>query len=82
MSENLQDIRAYLSLGIIKGSVMRNLTEYLPREIFIQRKQYDEYYINVQHADIGLTLDKLMELSKIVEVLVRYDGITLKDYGY
>lgn len=72
-------ITVKLNLGIICGENKRILEEYAGSEIFRQRKNYDEYYIDAQDIELDLDLHKLMVLSESFRVQIYPDYIEFSE---
>jgi predicted RNA-binding protein associated with RNAse of E/G family len=67
------------SSGIVSGDDMRDLLIFLPEleKSFKQRKQFDEYYFDVETVEI--TLINLDGLSNLFSFKMNYDTIVLNN---
>lgn len=66
-----------LNLGIITGKQKRLLERYVDKDLFRQRKSYDEYYVNADFLGTSFTINELMILAEEFDVSVERSGITL-----
>lgn len=67
-----------LNLGIIEGYKKRVLENYIDGRFFIQRKSYDEYYVEIEDIELSWTINDLIELSNYFNISVS-GVITLSD---
>ena len=66
-----------LKIGIIEGDDKRALENYVDSRFFRQRKQYDEYYIDVDDVDLKLDVNDLRILADNFKVQVFSDYVEL-----
>ena len=63
---------------LVSGYVMRELTKILPKLIFAQRKQYDEYYFE-RSPKVELDLDLITDLTDhYYMITLDKDTLTIK----
>jgi hypothetical protein len=72
-------MRFELQMGIIEGNVKRRIEDYIDHRLFRQRKDYDEYVIDVTNIEFNATISDLMILAKSVNVRVLEDCIMLSE---
>lgn len=75
-----EEFKLTLAGGIIEGWVVRLLieTKLFSIEQFRQRKQYDEYYSDINDVSIKLTIGDIVKLSKILTLTVDNCYIEMK----
>ncbi len=67
------------TLGIVEGDHKRMLENYIDERLFRQRKNYDEYYIDVTSYEVDVELGDLMLLGETFKVVVLEDAIIIAD---
>lgn len=78
MSNNV--LMKFDELGIISGDQKRHLEDYLDARFFSQRKEFDEYYIDIQEVDFeNINIQDLMYLAEKFKVKVTESLIILND---
>ena len=76
----MSKVMNFEDIGIIQGDEKRHLEDYLDAIFFDQRKDYDEYYINVKEVEfVDVTLQDLMYLSERFKVVILNDVIHLQE---
>ena len=65
-------------LGIIEGDQKRLLENYVDERLLTQRKQYDEYYVNIAVLEIEIDIRDLMILAEKFKVTVLESGVTIE----
>lgn len=66
-------------LGIIGGDAKRQLEVYVDSRLFSQRKDYDEYTINVNEVKIRMDIKDLFILSNSFDVRVGDGWVELEE---
>lgn len=67
------------TLGIITGEQKRHLENYVDRLVFRQRKNYDEFYIDVTNFESSLDLRQLMRLSESFTIRLLEDCVIISE---
>ena len=67
------------TIGILEGDRKRILENYIDERLFRQRKNYDEYYIDVTNYEVDVELGDLMLLGETFKVVVLEDAIIIAD---
>ena len=75
------NVRVVFDFGIIDGDSKRALEDYVDPEIFVQRKNYDEYTSSRDSDLVHLDLTDLQIISENFKVTVTSDGIHLDEKG-
>ena len=65
-------------LGIIEGDQKRLLESYVDERLLTQRKQYDEYYVNIAVLEIEIDIRGLMILAEKFKVTVLESSVTIE----
>jgi len=65
-------------LGIIEGDQKRLLENYVDERLLVQRKQYDEYYVQLAVLEIDIYIRDLMILAEKFKVTVLEGSVTIE----
>ena len=74
-------MKVNINLGIIEGNAKRTLECYIDSRLLRQRKNYDEYYVDVHSTiDTDWRLGDLMILAEHFKVVVEPGSIEIEDH--